>query len=46
VIGGAQGRQVLESGINVTLPQIRRFENMHVAVENFEAIFGHNASGF
>jgi hypothetical protein len=41
VVGGADGREVSKFLVDVTLPEIRRFENVHVAVEDFETVIRH-----
>src|ERR1051325_5693084 len=43
VIGGADGSEMAEFLVEKALPQIRRFENMHVAVQNFETAVRHSA---
>jgi hypothetical protein len=41
VVGGADWREVLKFLVDVTRPEIRRFEDVHIAVENFETAMGH-----
>ncbi len=43
VIGGADGREVFKLLVDVALPEIRRLEDVHVAIENFETVIGHRS---
>jgi hypothetical protein len=44
VIGGANGRAVFELLVDIALPEVGGFQDVHVAVENFETILRHGVS--
>jgi hypothetical protein len=46
MIGGAARRVVFEFGIDKSLPEVRWLQDVHVAVEHFESVFGHGSSGW
>jgi hypothetical protein len=45
VIGGADGRAVFKLLVDVTLPKVGGFQDVHIAVEDFETMFRHKNSG-
>jgi hypothetical protein len=42
MVGRADGREMFKSLVDVARPKIGRLEDVHVAVENFEAVVGHD----
>jgi hypothetical protein len=43
VVGAADRRAVLELLVDVTLPKVGGFQDVHIAVENFETILRHDS---